>query len=73
LQNQVAVFDGRAFPHLGGDFLAELRGCEAVRGAVRGDEVVGKVELFEEPSDADGARGVEEVERDSWVGGHGVW
>ena len=64
--------DGGGFAERGGDLLAEFRWCETVGGAVGGDEVVGEGEGGEEPCDSDGARGVEEVERYSWVsGGHG--
>ena len=71
LDDEVTVFDGRGFAQWCWDFGAEVRWGEAVGGAVSGDEVVGEREGGEEPGDADGARGVEEVEGYIWAGGHG--
>ena len=52
LDHELAVGDGGTFSQRTGDLLSEFRWCEAVGGAVGGDELVVQFQGFEEPGDA---------------------
>lgn len=70
LQHQIAVLDSRALAQGARDLGAEFGRRQAVGGALGMDELVGKLKGFEHPGDANGARGIEEPQRDLGFGCH---
>ena len=64
LEDQVAVLEDGGFPQDGAGGFFEAGGGEARGLAIGADDGVWERELFEQPGDADGAGGLEVVERD---------